>query len=73
MHEELDNEIGVITLDSSFSPIRKVAYAVEQARVGQMTNYDKLIIEVWTDGSISPGRRACLQREDPEGTADRLH
>ena len=54
MHEDLDNEIGVITLDSSFSPIRKVAYAVEQARVGQMTNYDKLIMEVWTDGSVSP-------------------
>lgn len=54
MHEDLDNEIGVITLDSSFSPIRKVAYAVEQARVGQMTNYDKLIMEVWTDGSITP-------------------
>ena len=54
MHEGLDNEIGVITLDSSFSPIRKVAYSVEQARVGQMTNYDKLIMEVWTDGSVSP-------------------
>lgn len=54
MHDGLDEEIGVITLDSSFSPIRKVAYAVEQARVGQMTNYDKLIIEVWTDGSITP-------------------
>ena len=34
--------------------MRKVAYAVEQARVGQMTNYDKLILEVWTDGSVSP-------------------
>ena len=54
MHENLDSEIGVITLDSSFSPIRKVAYTVEQARVGQMTNYDKLIIDVWTDGSVTP-------------------
>ena len=54
MHEELEADIGVITLDSSFSPIKKVAYTVEQARVGQMTNYDKLIIEVWTDGSITP-------------------
>lgn len=54
MHENLDSEIGVITLDSSFSPIRKVAYTVEQARVGQMTNYDKLIMELWTDGSVSP-------------------
>ncbi len=54
MHEGLSEEIGLITLDASFSPIRKVAYAVEQARVGQMTNYDKLIMEVWTDGSVSP-------------------
>ena len=54
MHEGLADEIGVIKLDSSFSPVRKVAYAVEQARVGQMTNYDRLILEVWTDGSVSP-------------------
>lgn len=54
MHEGLSNDIGLIQLDSSFSPIRKVAYAVEQARVGQMTNYDKLILEVFTDGSVSP-------------------
>ena len=54
MHEGLDEEIGVITLDSTFSPIRKVAYTVEQARVGQMTNYDKLVMEVWTDGSVTP-------------------
>ncbi|MCH5277063.1 MAG: DNA-directed RNA polymerase subunit alpha [Desulfovibrionaceae bacterium] len=54
MHEGLSDEIGLIKLDSSFSPVRKVAYAVEQARVGQMTNYDKLILEVWTDGSVSP-------------------
>jgi DNA-directed RNA polymerase subunit alpha len=54
MHEGLSDEIGLIALDASFSPVRKVAYTVEQARVGQMTNYDKLILEVWTDGSISP-------------------
>ena len=54
MHEGLADEIGLIKLDSSFSPVRKVAYAVEQARVGQMTNYDRLILEVWTDGSIQP-------------------
>jgi len=54
MHEGLDDEIGLITLDASFSPVRKVAYMVEQARVGQMTNYDKLLLEVWTDGSLSP-------------------
>ncbi|MDL2271707.1 DNA-directed RNA polymerase subunit alpha [Desulfovibrio sp. OttesenSCG-928-I05] len=54
MHEGLNEEIGLIPLDASFSPIRKVAYTVEQARVGQMTNYDKLIMQVWTDGSVTP-------------------
>lgn len=54
MHEGLSEEIGLIKLDSSFSPVRKVAYAVEQARVGQMTNFDRLILEVWTDGSVTP-------------------
>lgn len=54
MHEGLEDTIGLIKLDSSFSPVRKVAYRVEQARVGQMTNYDKLILEVWTDGSVTP-------------------
>jgi DNA-directed RNA polymerase subunit alpha len=52
--EGYDDQIGVIIMDSSFSPIRKVAYRVEQARVGQMTNYDKLIMEIWTDGSLNP-------------------
>jgi len=50
----LTEDIGLITLDASYSPVRKVAYSVEQARVGQMTNYDKLILEVWTDGSVPP-------------------
>lgn len=54
MHEGLDDEIGLIKLDSSFSPIRRVSYTVEDARVGQMTNFDRLIIEVWTDGSVRP-------------------
>lgn len=54
MHDGLSDEIGVIALDASYSPVRKVSYTVEQARVGQMTNYDKLIMEVWTDGSVMP-------------------
>ncbi len=54
MHDDLSEEIGLIKLDASYSPVRKVAYTVEQARVGQMTNYDKLILEVWTDGSVHP-------------------
>ena len=54
MHENMSDEIGVIKLDASYSPVRQVSYTVEQARVGQMTNYDKLILEVWTDGSVTP-------------------
>ncbi|CAM2061140.1 RNA polymerase subunit alpha [Desulfovibrionales bacterium] len=54
MHANLYDEIGHIPMDASFSPVRKVAYTIEPTRVGQMTNYDKLIIEVWTDGCITP-------------------
>ena len=46
--------IGVIPMDSIFTPIRKVSYSVEDTRVGQVTDYDKLIFEVWTNGSIMP-------------------
>lgn len=49
-----DQPIGVIAIDSLFSPVRRVRYAVEDTRVGQRTDYDKLIIEVWTDGRIKP-------------------
>src|SRR5207302_10757150 len=46
--------IGVIPIDSIFSPVRRVAYDVEAARVGQRTDYDKLTLDVTTDGSITP-------------------
>ena len=46
--------IGVIAIDSIFTPVKKVNFHVEDTRVGQMTDYDKLIIEVWTNGSIGP-------------------
>ena len=46
--------IGTIYLDSAFSPIKKVTYVVGTARVGQITDYDKLTMEIWTDGSITP-------------------
>ncbi|WBL36623.1 DNA-directed RNA polymerase subunit alpha [Tepidiforma flava] len=46
--------IGVIPVDAIFTPIRKVNYRVEKTRVGQSTNYDRLILEVWTDGTIDP-------------------
>jgi DNA-directed RNA polymerase subunit alpha len=49
-----EDSVGVIPVDSIFSPIRKVNYQVTNARVGQMTDYDKLTIEVWTDGSVRP-------------------
>ena len=49
-----DQPIGVIAIDSLFSPVTRVRYAVESARVGQRTDYDRLILEVWTDGRISP-------------------
>jgi DNA-directed RNA polymerase subunit alpha len=48
------SSIGVIPVDSIFSPVRKVAYRVENTQVGQMTNYDKLILDVETNGSIDP-------------------
>lgn len=47
--------LGTIPLDALFSPVSKVHYEVENARVGQMTDYDKLIVEIWTDGSVTPG------------------
>jgi len=46
--------IGTIPIDALFSPIRKVNYTVQNARVGQVTDYDKLILEVWTNGSVKP-------------------
>lgn len=46
--------VGTIPIDSIFSPIQKVNFSVSNARVGQMTDYDKLTIEIWTDGSVKP-------------------
>lgn len=46
--------IGVIPVDAIFTPVRKVNYRVEKTRVGQSTNYDRLILEVWTDGTVGP-------------------
>jgi DNA-directed RNA polymerase subunit alpha len=49
-----EQPIGTIAIDSNFSPVRKVDYTVTNARVGRETDYDKLVMEVWTDGSIAP-------------------
>lgn len=46
--------IGLIPLDAAFSPVRRVNYKVEETRVGRLTNYDKLTLEIWTDGTVSP-------------------
>ncbi|MBI5382342.1 MAG: DNA-directed RNA polymerase subunit alpha [Opitutae bacterium] len=54
LNKKEEQPIGVIPLDSLYSPVRLVKYAVENTRVGQITDYDKLILEVWTDGRISP-------------------
>ena len=49
-----EHEIGVIPMDSIFSPVQRVRYRTENTRVGKMTNYDRLIIELWTDGTVTP-------------------
>jgi len=51
---ENTQEIGIIPIDAIFSPITRVRYHVEETRVGQKTNYDKLTVEVWSDGSVNP-------------------
>ncbi|KDR94276.1 DNA-directed RNA polymerase subunit alpha [Peptoclostridium litorale DSM 5388] len=52
--------IGVIPVDSIYTPVEKVSYKVENTRVGQMTDYDKLLLEVWTNGSINPQEGVSL-------------
>src|SRR3954447_15060723 len=49
-----EREIGVIPVDSSFSPVTRVKHEIEDTRVGQKTNYDKLIMEIWTNGTVNP-------------------
>ena len=49
-----DAPIGTIPLDAIYSPIRNVTYTIENTRVGQRTDYEKLILEIWTDGSVTP-------------------
>ena len=84
-NKDEDQPIGYIPLDASFSPICKVNYVVTQARVGQRTDYDKLTLEVWTDGSILPENAVAFAakilkehlsmfinfEEEPEGLEER--
>ena len=58
-----ETTIGVIPIDSIFSPVRRVAYEVESSRVGQRTDYDKLVLDVTTDGSIDPREAIGLAAE----------
>lgn len=52
--------IGIIPMDSIYTPVKKVNFSVENTRVGQVANYDKLILEVWTDGTIKPDEATSL-------------
>lgn len=54
LNKEDDLPIGMIAVDSVFSPVKKVNFWVEKARVGRATDYDKIVMEIWTDGSITP-------------------
>ena len=58
-----DLPLGYIPIDSIHSPVRRVNYHVEGARVGQMTDYDKLVLEVWTNGAVSPQEAVSLAAE----------
>jgi DNA-directed RNA polymerase subunit alpha len=53
-HSTGDHEIGIIPVDAIFSPIVRVRYEIEETRVGQKTNYDRMILEIWTNGAIHP-------------------
>ncbi len=54
IHKEEELPVGMIAVDSVFSPVRKVNFWVEKARVGRATDYDRLVMEIWTDGSVTP-------------------
>lgn len=62
-HTTPDQSIGVMPLDSKFSPVKKVNFLVKETRVGHMTNYDRLILEVWTDASLT-AKEATTQAAD---------
>ena len=57
-----DLPVGMIAVDSVFSPVRKVNFWVEKARVGRATDYDRLVMEIWTDGSVTPKKQSLRLR-----------
>ncbi len=60
MNKDESTPISVIPTDSIYTPVRKVNFTVENTRVGQVTDYDKLILEIWTDGSITPSEGVSI-------------
>jgi len=52
--DRFDQEVGMIEIDAIYSPVTRVRYKTEDTRVGQRTNYDRLVLEIWTDGTVSP-------------------
>jgi len=60
LNKEPGMPIGVIPVDSIYTPVRKVNFAVEKTRVGQEADYDRLVLEIWTDGTIDPDEAASL-------------
>ena len=65
--------IGVIPVDSIYTPVRKVNYTVENTRVGNMTDFDKLTLEVWTDGTITARDAVISGRQDPVRSLHPVH
>ncbi|HHY10127.1 MAG TPA: DNA-directed RNA polymerase subunit alpha [Firmicutes bacterium] len=59
-HKDPDDPIGLIPVDSVFTPVPKVVYSVEDTRVGQITDFDRLVLEVWTNGVIAPDSAVSL-------------
>ena len=60
MNKDENTPISVIPTDSIFTPVRKVNFTVENTRVGQVTDYDRLVLEIWTDGSIAPSEGVSI-------------
>ena len=67
-HTPQAQEIGIIPVDAAFSPVIRVRYEVEETRVGQKTNYDKLTMEIWTNGSVTPEMALVEVGQDPPQT-----
>jgi DNA-directed RNA polymerase subunit alpha len=67
-HSAGDHEIGIIPIDAVYSPVIRVRYQIDETRVGQKTNYDKLTLEVWTNGSVGPEMAVVEAAERLDGS-----